>query len=242
MTDVSTIAKILAPPPVVQNHTGHLFSAGAAAPDLSDYDAAFQFHVFHPKAETSLGFLGNQYISASVVSEKDLDKVFKQLAKDQMIPFDYPLDGCYARAEEMSRLLEKDGITAVKIFVQGNLEVKTSNSPTGKVDWWYHVAPVVLVKKSGNYIPMVIDPSVFDHPVSADEWVDIQTKGPQTQRPLVYYRDRFTYLPQADPIDQTPHFMNEDLSKSAYVMNWYRDYKKPLPTSQQPGPSDPSTH
>jgi hypothetical protein len=224
--NLSVINAILAMP---VNHTGHVLSpVYVPTPDLGYFDQAFQFQIYRPKKSVDLGFLGNQYIDASVVKEKDLDQVFKQLADDQEIPFNYPKDGCYARAEEMTRLLEKDGITAVKVFVEGRLEVQTPHAAGGKVDWWYHVAPVVLVENSSHqYVPMVIDPSIFDHPVTTDEWVAIQTQATPDQTPKVYYRDRYTYLPQSDPQDQSPQFLDSDLANSAWIMKKFKKLESP---------------
>jgi hypothetical protein len=222
--DLSALNAIMAIPNHEENHTGHALDSDDKAPNLSDYNAAFHFQIYRPKRSVNLGFLGNQYITASVVKEKDLDQVFKQLSADKMIPFNIPEDGCYARAEEMSRLLEKDGITSVKVFVEGRLEVSTPNAPyydDGAVDWGYHVAPAVLIEKAGKYIPMVIDPSIFDHPVTTDQWVAIQTKTYPHQKPKVYYRDRFTYLPGSPAEDSQPHFLNSDLSDSVSSMDYF---------------------
>src|SRR5262249_42607126 len=51
------------------------------------------------------------------------------------------------------------------------LKADTPNVPEGYVEWRYHVAPTVKVN-SGDGRPkdMVMDPSLFDKPVTVDEW------------------------------------------------------------------------
>lgn len=69
----------------------------------------------------------------------------------------YPDDGCYSRAELMSiRFENQKAPPPAKIFIFGNLLVKTPNTPSGTVEWWYHV--VVAYKSKGTVY--VIDPSV----------------------------------------------------------------------------------
>lgn len=69
----------------------------------------------------------------------------------------YPDDGCYSRAELMSIRFENQKAPApAKVFIFGNLLVKTPNTQNGTVEWWYHV--VVAYKHQGTIF--VIDPSV----------------------------------------------------------------------------------
>ncbi|MCX7113398.1 MAG: protein-glutamine glutaminase family protein [Proteobacteria bacterium] len=62
--------------------------------------------------------------------------------------------------------------------------VNTPNHPDGKVEWYgYHVAPTVPVQKAdGSVQDMVIDPSMFDHPVTVDEWRDAQHDHPRVEK------------------------------------------------------------
>ena len=115
---------------------------------------------------------------------------FKELAgKKDSIPFDYPDDCCFSRAHEMCRLLEAQGITTDKIwlFDEGyylsamkndpfaqedwSLHADTPNHPSGSVAWRYHVATVVYVQgPDGAPQPMVMDPSLFNRPVTPQVW------------------------------------------------------------------------
>jgi len=185
-------------------------------PSLIDWDKQFLVKpIVTPKV--NLDFLGNKFISASVLTPAQLSTVFNQLAQDKLIPFKYPEAGCFARAEEMSRLLDKDGIFSVKVFINGYLHVETKNSPTGSVHWDYHVAPAVLLKENGKYVPMVIDPSLFDHAVSLDDWAKAQTSMDPYYK--IYFRDRFTYNEEAPARDDQPHYTNADLTNAIQEMN-----------------------
>ena len=89
--------------------------------------------------------------NVSVVSEKFAQELFQEMVNQAHIPFAYLEDGCYARAHEVSRLLVKKSVITGKVFVEGDLRVKTKNSHKGYIEWWYHVAPTLIVDKGGNF-------------------------------------------------------------------------------------------
>jgi len=94
------------------------------------------------------------------------------------IPFLYPDDGCWARAHEMCRLMLNIGVTPKKVWIQAStrLHVNTKNNPACFVEWGWHVAPWLCVR--GPYFfqtqQMVIDPSLFNAPVSKATWKGVQ--------------------------------------------------------------------
>ena len=134
-------------------------------------------------------------IDISVVSEGYVRELFDEMAAQKHIPFGYPEDGCHARAHEMTRLLEDKGIIAAKVFVEGDLRVDTENSPKGYVSWWFHVAPILKVKKDGKEEVYVIDPSIFSEAVPLQEWLAIQTSHEDGRQDEVYKTRRFNYTP-----------------------------------------------
>ena len=81
----------------------------------------------------------------------------------------YPQDGCWLRAELMNRNLEEISKKSLhKIFIFGNLNVKTPYSHSGEVSWWYHVALVASLE--GEYY--ILDPSIESlRPLKLQEWV-----------------------------------------------------------------------
>jgi hypothetical protein len=69
----------------------------------------------------------------------------------------YPDDGCYTRAALATHFAKENGFPEpYKLFVFGNLAVRSRNHPAGVVHWWYHVVPVYKV---GNQA-YAIDPSI----------------------------------------------------------------------------------
>ncbi|MFI9504630.1 protein-glutamine glutaminase family protein [Nocardia sp. NPDC052566] len=96
------------------------------------------------------------------------------------IPFRYPKDGCYARAEIMAKTLLDRGYTVDKEFAigKGGLTVRTAHGGDSadwgealRVDWWYHVAPVVYAADAKPPTPYILDPSVADKPLSIEQWL-----------------------------------------------------------------------
>jgi len=133
------------------------------------------------------------------LSEAQANQLFRDLASQPQIPFDYPDDCCYSRAHEMSRIMNERGIPNRKVWNYGNtypsgasLRATTPNHPSGQVNWRYHVAPVVQVRgNDGVTRDMVMDPSLFDRPVTVDEWAARQ-QDPAARReitdPKYYFR------------------------------------------------------
>jgi hypothetical protein len=92
------------------------------------------------------------------------------------IPFLYPDDGCWGRAHEMCRIMINMGLKPRKVWIQGNLFVKTKNNPNCHVSWGWHVAPTLCVHGPGffQWRTMVIDPSLFTSPVAEAVWKGVQ--------------------------------------------------------------------
>lgn len=171
-------------------------------------------------------------IQVSVVPELKLKRIFEKLEKNPEIPFQYPEDGCYARASKMSMLLEEEGIFSGKVFMEGNLCVDTKSCPEGSVNWWYHVAPVVLVEKNGKLEPFVLDPSLFTKPVPVKLWQHLQTGGVLEDQSAFYYTERYHY----DPMDRKTYLteyqktdidnMNSTLTQYLAIQNERENDKK----------------
>ena len=94
------------------------------------------------------------------------------------IPFLYPDDGCWARAHEMCRLMIAMGLRPKKVWIQGNLHVDTKNNPNCYVNWGWHVAPTLCVRKLKPWWfgteELVVDPSLFITPISKAGWKGVQ--------------------------------------------------------------------
>jgi hypothetical protein len=95
------------------------------------------------------------------------------------IPFLYPDDGCWGRAHEMRRLMLNAGTTSDKVWIDGSLHTPTRNNPNCFVNWGWHVAPTICVRRWWWWpfafsIRMVIDPSLFTSPVTEATWKSVQ--------------------------------------------------------------------
>jgi len=107
------------------------------------------------------------------------------------IPFMYPDDGCWGRAHEMCRLMIAMGVSPQKVWIErdslGYLHVDTKNNPSCFVEWYWHVAPTVCVRRFWwsffSPIEMVIDPSMFTMPVSKTTWKAAQNDPGATLTP-----------------------------------------------------------
>lgn len=107
------------------------------------------------------------------ISMERATQLFNKAKKMKDIAWNYKLDGCYARAHLMARRFEAEGVRVDKVWIKGDLAV-----PEAGIRWNFHVAPIVYVDdgKGGNK-KMVIDPSLFNKPVTVEEWDNKMTKG-----------------------------------------------------------------
>jgi hypothetical protein len=95
------------------------------------------------------------------------------------IPFLFPDDGCWARAHEMCRLMIDMGLAPRKVWIDHSpghwLHANTRNHPQCFVNWGWHVAPTLCVRRGWLWhIRVVIDPSLFTKPVSLATWKGVQ--------------------------------------------------------------------
>jgi hypothetical protein len=126
----------------------------------------------------------------------------------------YPDDGCYARAGLLIQhaLNWNYAFVPSKIFVFGDLNVNTSNSPSGSVSWWYHVAPIVRSENSNLW---VLDPSIHpDAPISLDNWLGVVTNDKSSLK--VSACSSFTYDPSTScfntTLNDSLNALNDELS------------------------------
>lgn len=89
----------------------------------------------------------NQKIELTILSEDEAIQIFNKLAAREDIPHGYP-EGCYARAHEMVRSMNREGIVSGKAFIEGEFYV---DGKYGEVGLAFNVAPVVMVK-TGNKV------------------------------------------------------------------------------------------
>lgn len=175
--------------------------------------------VVDPESHDLLSPTGKSF-KISILTSKQAEDIFKEMAALKYIPFCYPEDGCYARAHEMTLLMQKNGIISGKLFLEGDLKVETKNSPKGYVEWWYHVAPLVAVKKGDKIMLTVIDPSIASGPLSVEEWVAKQTYHPEGKTEALYKTPRFNYNP-SDKMKDLDNYRVEDLDDTHQTLQSY---------------------
>jgi hypothetical protein len=92
-------------------------------------------------------------------------------ANQDCIPFNFPDDGCSARADKMCEIIVAEGLEPGKVWVLGDLRPRTENIPGCKAHWKLHVAATMDVEIGGGRIERrVIDPCLFPHgPVAMQE-------------------------------------------------------------------------
>jgi Glutaminase len=95
------------------------------------------------------------------------------------VPFQYAVDGCYARAHAMRKVIESNyGYTSYKRFIfarlpNTGLTVKAAawGNSGCCIPWAWHVAPALKVRlANGTLVWYVLDPSIFNAPVPAETW------------------------------------------------------------------------
>jgi hypothetical protein len=141
------------------------------------------------------------------------DEMFTVVQGIDYLPFQYKIDGCYARALYMSMELASNQMESNALFVfapQGQSLV------VGNVQWGYHVAPMIEVSDdAGSLTPTVIDPSLSTQPLTAQAWI-AQMGYPypdQPDYPTTLMVPGSDYAPNEAEAEQT--FQNVDLPNFA---------------------------
>lgn len=126
---------------------------------------------------------------SETISYSKAVEVFAWLIKQNDLAYRYPSDGCYARAHLMCERLSKQGFKPRKLWAVANgeeLYARTRNHPRGYVTWGYHVAPMLRIRKDDSkQLWYVMDPSLFDRPVTIRTWMESQMRKPDGHRPFL---------------------------------------------------------
>ena|GEM_PF-1706352 len=102
----------------------------------------------------------------------------KQQGFSRRISWLYPDDGCWTRSSAVIKDLfgpisniANQFSRPAKVFAFGNLCANTANSPSGKVTWWYHTAPIIRDKQTDQ--SYVLDPSIDSgKPITIEKWME----------------------------------------------------------------------
>ncbi len=116
-------------------------------------------------------------LQGMIPTKSQLQAEFDKLAGNKIIPFEYIVDGCYARAHEMCDMMHQDNINTQKMFCMvenpygsGKL---TAENKYMQAKWWYHVAPMVWAvdDQSKKVEPFIMDPSMAKTPLKPEDWI-----------------------------------------------------------------------
>ena len=147
-----------------------------------------------------------------VVTVDRAEAIFAKFATDELLALRYPGDGCYARTHLMVQQLIEQGLAPSKVWAFAGsftdlLWTETRDYPDGRVQWGYHVSPVLLVRGlEGDTHEMVFDPILFDRPVPVKDWLTALHDTPTEVRtapgePPLPERGGSGYWPAPDPLE-----------------------------------------
>ncbi len=132
----------------------------------------------------------------------------------------YPDDGCFTRAEmAIRKLKELEFNGLMKIFVFGDLEAETVNNETGRVQWWFHVAPLIKADDEFYVIDAAIEPGSY---LTVSEWLKRMNVDYSTSQIAVCHEsayDPYSQCLQSDYI----HDREVEAHQTRFLhREWYR--------------------
>lgn len=172
-----------------------LFGAESSVTDIISpmENSAIDIKQFDRKLETELGTLAKaqntwdlQGLDGEIPSLSKLQDSFEKIKMDKSVPWEYIIDGCYARAHVTCEKLLNEGLNCGKMYVMigdtpgdpwspfPEYRLKSENKFM-KAEWWYHVAPLVFAKddKTGQVEGYILDLAVNNkNPIKASEWIN----------------------------------------------------------------------
>lgn len=192
------------------------------------------------KEETKKDNLYSSYnkktIELSVINYEKALNLFWKIKNNKDIPFEYTPEGCFARAHQTALMLDREGVTSGKAFLEGIFYVKTKTYQENL--WGYHVANVILVEKDKKVTPMIIDPSLFDRPVAYEDWKNyISSSMPNSKLFTEYFTKRFNYFPDSrhdDLIDYLPRDIRDSKAENFKNKGYHNFLQSPLNKGNKP--------
>jgi hypothetical protein len=164
-------------------------------------------------------------LQGEVPTVSQLNNMFKKVSDDKSVPWEYLVDGCYARAHVTAEKLLNEGMNCAKLYVitgdptpddEGypfpGWRLRAENKFT-EGQWWYHVAALIFAKddRTGEVDGYVIDRAVNrERPLKADEWIKAVWPG---DFPIKFDT---TYADIYDPPDQAYYPEPQDFSKERF--------------------------
>jgi hypothetical protein len=144
------------------------------------------------------------------------------------IPFQYVIDGCFARAHKMRWIITKkfhyccEKIFSFAVYGNDTLAVQANKWGGCCVYWWFHVTALVRVRL-GRWavLLMAIDPGMFDKPVLMSTWLAAQENkncSPNAHVSLYSIQPGSAYLPNGGWTSFTtdPNYVQTNATLLAY--------------------------
>lgn len=174
---------------------------------------------------------------APSVSETRANELFRALADADDIPHHFVDEGCHLRAHLMNKRLEDLGVYSEKVFLRplsgADLKIPSERSPIGFTLGIFHTAPCILVKADdGTVSRKVIDPSLFDRPVSVEEWAEHMYplgEGREGKEEL-FYLPRFAFH-LSDRYAPPTSWRDKDLEEAKAWSTSYKDVEADMKAS-----------
>jgi hypothetical protein len=119
---------------------------------------------------------------ASVIDLDTANALFEEISQSGL-PFGYQQANCHNISHYISLLLASKGYLCAKIWAFAPVVYSMDNtslisftdkkniSPTGNIEWGYHVAPILQVRIGNKVRKMAIDPGLFKSPVRYRTWL-----------------------------------------------------------------------
>jgi len=150
--------------------------------------------------------------SPNAIEADQAAAIFVEFTADPDLALGFAADGCYARTHLMVQRLLDQRLAPVKVWAFAAsaadlLWIAAPHHPDGRVQWGYHVAPVLMVHgPNGVTREMVLDPLLFDCPVTLEEWRNALHDAPTLVRttpgePPLPTRGGSGYWPGPDPLE-----------------------------------------
>jgi hypothetical protein len=173
------------------------------------------------------------------MSEREARALFDELAARTDIAWNYAPDGCSARAHLMVEAMLKKGVTPGKAwtFRGEGLEFLWVETPEEPVWWFYHVAPTVPVQTANGVVDLVFDPSIFDRPVTVEEWAHTQHSTTEVVKTRLGEKPRPTW---PNDYGSEPLVKQNATDEAVWTMELFKTMEgpAPLPSARAPGVRD----
>jgi Glutaminase len=123
--------------------------------------------------------LSDSYAPANTITKAAAEKLFSFFSSHPLFKWSESHNGCEARADAVSVLLNEWKIPHCKAWVFGGAFLKNHIGALQQ-NWNYHVAPALQVKEGSSIILYVLDPATAGFLQTVNEWAAGITSIPHT--------------------------------------------------------------